>query len=138
VIAALRRLKTLSLSADHAAELEASVRAASSERARVALVNEELSDVARLVAVGAEVPRAAGRIALFSGVGLAIFELARQLSSGIALAWTMSAALGGIISYLACVEIGRRAKLRGNDLRDHWNALARRLLTANAGTVGSS
>lgn len=104
------------------------VRSAPTRESQVALLNEELSDVARLTSVGAEVPKATGRIALFSGGALALFDLSQHLSGGSELLWAGAAFAAGLIGFLGCVEVGRRAKESSARLREAWNEVSRRII----------
>jgi hypothetical protein len=104
------------------------VRAAPSERERVALVNEQLAEVARLIDVGAEVPAVAGRIALSASVALALLELVPAISGGRPLHAALASIVAGVLAYIGCSEIGRRARQSGRQLRSHWNALSGALL----------
>lgn len=104
------------------------LREAPSREARVALLNEELSEVARLTSVGADVPKATGRIALFSGGALAVLALSQHLSTGPELLWVGAAVAAGLVGALGCAEVGRRAKDSSARLREAWNEVSRRIV----------
>jgi hypothetical protein len=100
-----------------------------SDGARVAIVNEQLSDVARSVDVGARIPESAARVALTSGVALALLELVPVVASGRGLASPLVAGSAGFIGYVVCADIGRRARRHGQQIRACWNELGRLLLS---------
>lgn len=130
VLSAGRRSQQLARAVPLASERQAALAEelqGASDALIVARWNEEIGDVARLVEVTRDVPRAAARIALFSGGSLALFELARQLSGNVRLEPAAAAISAGFVGYFACSAIGRRAKARGDELRESWNRAARRL-----------
>jgi hypothetical protein len=112
------------------AEWVSEIRSAEPREAAVALLNEELSDVAAEVDVGAETPRAAARIALFSGVALALVEVARYIGGGTSLIEVGCTLAGGVAPFAICLELGRRAKRVGTEVRTEWNAISGRLLAS--------
>ncbi len=98
---------------------------APSAEASMAAFNEKLSDVARDLAVGAEVPRAAARIGLFSGAVLGVIELTRSLatSNGVTPGPVLAAFLAGIAAAGVGYELDRRSRRDAGRGREAWNAL---------------
>jgi hypothetical protein len=151
--AALRQWRKFSALADHAESLLAECRSArrsgrlltdlprvaselgsvldaDSAESAVAAFNERLVDVARDLAVGADVPRAAARIGLFSGAVLGVIELTRTLASpaGVALGPTLAAFLAGVAAAGVGYELDRRTQQQAGRGREAWNALGALLL----------
>lgn len=107
-----------------AAEALAEVLAAPSHEYGVALINEHLSDVRRDLDMGAEVPRAASRIALAAGTALSVLEIARWLPrGGLVTTWVFAPFVLGVAAALACVQLGRAAELHVAHHREAWNGL---------------
>ena len=111
---------------EHAAEeLLHDVLDAPSRRHAVAELNEHLSEAARSIDLGAEVPRSAARVALATGTLLGVIELVRTLpGGGVSVGWALGAFGCGAASALATQYTGRLADCRARQLRDAWNALA--------------
>ena len=114
---------------DGFAALLRSLEQAHTQGARVAIVNEQLSDVARSVDVGARIPESAARVALTAGVALALFELVPVVVQGRGLAAALVAGSSGFVGYVVCTDIGRRARRHSQEIRACWNELGRLLLT---------
>ena len=95
--------------------------------ARIALVNEQLGDIAAALDRGRGVPRAAGRVALGGGLGLGVWRVASTVASAdggdAALA---GAAFGiGLVAAGVCLALGRRADALAGDAREQWDTLGR-------------
>jgi hypothetical protein len=136
--AAVHHWRKLSSLADHAESLLAECRRARSAGQPwiellpasdlgnpVAAFNERVADVARELAVGAEVPRAAARIGLFSGAVLGVIELARTLGApeGAALGSVVAAFAAGAVAAGIGFEADRRSRRAAGRGREAWNAL---------------
>lgn len=108
-----------------ASELGSVLDAASVEES-VAAMNERLGEVARELAVGAELPRACARIGLFSGVILGVIELARTvpLPGGAALGTSGAALIAGISAAAVGFDLDRRARKEAGRAREAWNAIS--------------
>lgn len=90
----------------------------------VALINEQLGDVRRDLDMGAELPRASARIALAAGTALTVLEIARGLPhGGLVLAWVAAPFVIGLVTALACTQVGRTAERHVVRHRDAWNGL---------------
>ena len=114
---------------DDFAALLLSLEQSHSDGARIAIVNEQLSDVARSVDVGARIPESAARVALTAGVALALLELVPVVASGRGLAPALVAGSAGFLGYVVCTDVGRRARRYGEEIRACWNELGRLLLS---------
>jgi hypothetical protein len=125
---ALRAGRPLTEQPRLASELQ-SVLEASSPECAVAAFNERVADVARDLAVGADVPRAAARIGLFSGVVLGVIELTRALgsSSDAPMGTVLAAFFAGAVAAVVGFELDRRARREAGRGREAWNALGRLL-----------
>jgi hypothetical protein len=111
-----------------AARLVSDVLDAPTRKHSVAELNERLSDAAREIDVGREVPRSAARVALASGTLLAVIELVRTLPEGQAsVKWALVAFSCGLASAMGTRYAGRLADSRAEQLREAWNELARML-----------
>jgi hypothetical protein len=112
--------------ADELAGVTREVLAAGTPELGYALLDEHLADVARELDVGAAVPRAAARIALASGTGLAIVDIATELPK-VALGSPAVAFLAGIGGATLAGALGRLADARSEALRIAYDDLSRRL-----------
>lgn len=107
--------------------LEVVVRARS-HRQLVAELNEVLIDAGAALEQGAAIPRAAGRIALAAGTGLAIVSLALNLKAGSYRSLEpLACFLIGLVGALGTYGVGRGADRMADQCRDGWNALIRAL-----------
>jgi hypothetical protein len=102
------------------------VMTADSAEESVAALNERLGDVARELAVGAELPAASARIGLFTGAILAVVELSRTLSepSGVALGTSGTALAAGIVAAAVGFDLDRRTRTEADRARGAWNTLS--------------
>jgi hypothetical protein len=118
-------------------ELIEALATAPTRAAAVAELNDCIAELSRELEVGAAVPRAAGRIALFSGVGLAVIAVAAGLSTtdGAALGPALAAFGIGLLGALACSALGHAADVRSRRQREAWEEL-RRVLDRVLPTVG--
>lgn len=99
------------------------------DRARaIAILNERLADVGDELERGADVPKAAARIALASGTLFALLELAHGLQQqAVRWGWGLGAFLGGLAGAAVCAELGRLTKAQAERCREAWNRLAKLL-----------
>jgi len=113
---------------------------APSAEASVAAFNERLSDVARDLAVGADVPRAAARIGLFSGAVLGVIELTRALATpdGVPLGGVLAAFLAGIAAAGVGYDLDRRSRREAGRGREAWNSLGSLVVRGGSGTAAKS
>lgn len=104
------------------------VTSAPSRANAIAAINEKLFEVATTLDRGADLPKAAARIALASGTLFALLELAGGLSRG-QVSWGpgLVAFMGGLAAAGVCAELGRLAKAQERRCRDAWNRFAKRL-----------
>lgn len=93
----------------------------------VAMINEQLSDVRRELDMGADVPRAATRVALAAGTALSVLEIARGLPHELVMAWVIIPFAIGAVAALACAQLGRSAERGAVHHREAWNGLRSRL-----------
>jgi hypothetical protein len=102
---------------------------APSGRAAIAQLNEALSDVARELDLGGEIPKSASRVALASGALAGIVELARRIpvDGAGALGTAGVAFAAGIAGGFFCVIVGRSAEDRARRCRADWDRLSRSL-----------
>jgi hypothetical protein len=99
----------------------------------IATINERLADVGAELDRGADVPKAAARIALAAGTMFALLELARGLSHGtVTWGWGVAAFAGGLVGAAASAELGRLTKAQAERCREAWNRLARLLASLAA------
>lgn len=126
------------LGPDDASRLLHGVLDAPSREHAVAELNGWLSDAGHQLAEGAQVARSAGRVALATGVLLALIEVAHNLPSGETSAARAFASLGfGVMAALGTSVLGRLADSRAQAARQRWNQLVRvltRRLPPEAGT----
>jgi hypothetical protein len=106
-------------------ELGPSLSADTPEESVIAL-NERLGDVARELAVGAELPAVSARVALFTAVFLAVVELSRTLAGpgGPALGTSGAALAAGITAAAVGFDLSRRARNAADRARGAWNTLS--------------
>ena len=99
---------------------------ANSSAESVAAWNERLGDVARELAVGAEVPAVSARVGLFGGVILAVVELSRTLGdpSGAALGASGAALAAGLTAGAVGYDMDRRARKEAERVRAAWNGIS--------------
>lgn len=109
-----------------AAVLQAVLEAPTREHA-IAEINLQLSEVSRRLKVGAEVPRAAARIAMASGTVLALVRVATGYAETAALVSAVTTFAIGLAAGLVCAQLGRLAGRRAVVYRETWNALGKRL-----------
>jgi hypothetical protein len=109
---------------------------ANSAEESVAELNEKLGEVARELSVGAELPGTSGRIGLFSGVILAVVELARTLvgAGGAALGTSGAALAAGIGAAAVGIDLDRRSRREADRTREAWNAVSALLSGARQAT----
>jgi hypothetical protein len=113
---------------DLAWQFVGAVLAAPSGPARVATLNEWLLVIERLTGNLDVVPRAAARIALFTGFGCAVLAVARMPSGAVyvsASIWSVCAGLSGTV---LCGYFGRLASRAAREARRDYNRLAERLM----------
>jgi hypothetical protein len=125
--APLERLRVAARDDIALGELIETLATAPTRAAAVAELNDCIAELSRELEVGAAVPRAAGRIALFSGVGLAVVAVATGLSAagGVALRPALVAFGSGLLGALACAGLGRAADARSRRQREAWEELRR-------------
>ncbi len=125
----VERLRTASGREPTLAELVEAIATAPTRRAGIAELNDRVAELARELEVEALVPRAAGRIALFGGVGLAIVSVALRLgdAGGPELTAPLLAFALGLSGALACTILGRAADARSQRQREAWSELRRTL-----------
>jgi hypothetical protein len=104
-------------------ELAPTLTAENAEEA-VAALNERLGDVARELAVGAELPAVSARIGLFTGVILAVVELSRTLSGSAAIGTSGAALAAGMAAAAVGSELDRRSRKATDRARAAWNTLS--------------
>jgi len=108
--------------------------AAESRALGLALLNEEIAEIGRDLSVGAEVPRAAARVAVLAGGCVGIIELIRALPDASAgLPRAAAAIVGGLLGAMVTGAFGRAAETSARRVRDRSNELSRavgRLLEA--------
>jgi DNA-binding PucR family transcriptional regulator len=122
-----RRAEAL-LGADAGVELVSAVLEAPSRAHAVAELNERLSEAQASIEAGATVPRSAARVAAASGMLMALVQIARDLPTGQgSLSWPLIAFGVGLVASGVCIQLGRLADCRAQDLRRDWNDLARAL-----------
>lgn len=126
---ALVRLRAAARGDDALGELVEAVASAPGRAAGIAELNDRVRELARELEVGASVPRAAGRIALFSGVGLAVVAVAAGLPERGAesVAPALVAFAAGLSGAGVCAGVGRAAGQRGRRQRQAWQELRRTL-----------
>jgi hypothetical protein len=125
----LARLRTAARGDAAFDELVEALAGAPSRAVGIAELNDLVGELARELEVGAAVPRAAGRIALFSGVALAVAAVAAGLPAGgqSSLAPAAAAFGLGLVGALACAALGRAAEGRTRRQREAWEQLRRAL-----------
>lgn len=108
--------------------------AAGSPAHGLAILNEEIADIGRDLAVGADVPRGAARASLLAGGCMGIIELIRSMpDAAIGLPWAAGAIVGGLFGAMVSTAFGRAAETSARRIRDRSNELSRavgRLLQA--------
>lgn len=110
------------------AALVGEVLSASDRAHAIAAINVRLADVGAELERGADVPKAAVRIALASGTLFALLELARGLTHGeVRWGWGLGAFAGGLVAAAVSTELGRLTKAQAERCRGAWNGLAQRL-----------
>jgi hypothetical protein len=124
---ALGRLRAAARGDEALGELVEALASAPGRAAGIAELNDRVSELARELQVGASVPRAAGRIALFSGVGLAVVAIAAGLPErGAGSVVPASVAFAaGLAGAGLCAGLGRAADQRGSRQRQAWAELRR-------------
>jgi hypothetical protein len=108
---------------------------APSDAHRIAALNDRLADVSRELQVGSDIPRAATRIALFSGTALAVIELSRSLPQPSVASVALSF-LAGVTGSLVSAQLGRLGGAAAARTRAAWNEVIRRVEKAARTAAG--
>jgi hypothetical protein len=100
--------------------------AAGSPKHGLALLNEEIADIGRDLAVGAEIPKGAARASVLAGGCLAIVELIRAMPDAArGLPWAAAALVGGVFGAMMSAAFGRAADTSARRIRERSNELSR-------------
>lgn len=93
---------------------------------RVAIVNEHLGDLDRVIDAQRDVSNVIGRAALMSGTLASVVELAMTLPSAGGPAWAPAATsfVFGIAGWATTGEMERRARSLSNRVRAEWDGIA--------------
>jgi hypothetical protein len=121
------RLRAAARSNDRLAQLVTALESAPSRDAGIAELNDQALELDRVLDVGAEIPRSAARIALFSGTACAIGVVMTSLDQP---GYVVAAALSfscGLVGAFGCTLIGRAAREHVQSQRQAWTELGRTL-----------
>lgn len=92
----------------------------------LAVLNEEIADIGRDLAVGADIPRGAARASVLAGGCIGIIELIRAMpEAAVGLPWAAAALVGGIFGAMVSSAFGRAAETSARRIRDRANELSR-------------
>jgi hypothetical protein len=124
---ARERLRAAARSDAGLGELVSAIEHAPSRDAGVAELNDRALELDRVLDVGAEIPRSAARIALFTGTACAIVVVMSSLADKTALTLAVASFGCGLGGAVGCAMIGRAASARARSQRGAWTELGRAL-----------